>query len=52
MTWKSFYNELIGIFVCWLSGVFMGFICGINTQISSRGNWVGLGLGAGTLRCI
>ena len=60
MFWLSFRNELIGILVCWLSGVVMGFAVGTffdknsvdgplghNTQMQSRGTIEGLYWGAG-----
>ncbi len=61
MLWKSFRNETIGVFVCFCTGAAMGFITapimdapldeqlafGINTQISSRGEWIALVWGAG-----
>jgi len=61
MFYKSFRNESIGVFVCFLTGALMGFITapildspidpmtafGDNTQISSRGVWIALAWGAG-----
>merc|ERR1719419_700149 len=61
MLWKSFRNEMIGILVCFFVGAVMGFVTapimdtpldeqlafGINTQISSRGEWIALAWGAG-----
>merc|ERR1719361_1664714 len=61
MFWKAFRNEAIGVFVCFVTGAVMGFITapimdtpldeqlafGINTQISSRGEWIALAWGAG-----
>jgi len=61
MLWKSFRNELIGVLVCFITGAFLGFITapimdtprsdqlafGVNTQISSRGEWIALAWGAG-----
>merc|ERR1719361_1486765 len=61
MFWKAFRNEAIGVFVCFVTGAVMGFITapimdtpldeqlafGINTQISSRGEWSALLWGAG-----
>ena len=61
MLWKSFRNETIGVLVCFCTGAAMGFITapimnapldeqlafGVNTQISSRGEWIALAWGAG-----
>jgi len=61
MFWKSFRNELVGVMVCFTTGAFMGFLTaplmnvplsdqlayGVNTQISSRGEWLALAWGAG-----
>ena len=61
MLYKSLRNELIGILVCCLTGAVMGILVapfmnrddqmavafGVNTQISSRGEWIALAWGAG-----
>ena len=59
MFWVSFRNECLGLFTCWICGVFIGFLVGTffssesvdgpmghNTEMSSRGTFSGLAWGA------